>query len=114
MLTHIDHLYPGGYTRPVYQLEQTEKFEDWFKGLRDNTEKARIAVRLTAAAAGNFGDCKPVGGSVFEMCVDVGPGYRLYYTRIGVTVFMMLVGGNKSTQQRDIKVAIEMAKELKP
>jgi putative addiction module killer protein len=97
----------------MYQLEQTDRFKDWVTGLRDNLAKARIAARLTAAAAGNFGDSKPVGEGVFEMRIDVGPGYRLYYTRIGVTVFMMLVGGNKSTQQRDIKVAIQMAKELK-
>lgn len=97
----------------MYQIELTDRFKGWLKGLRDATGKARISARLRAAGAGNFGDCKPVGEGVFEMRVDIGPGYRLYYTRIGVTVFMILVGGDKSTQRRDITAAIKMAKELR-
>lgn len=97
----------------MYELQQTDKFKAWLAGLRDGKAQTRVAARLRAATEGNFGDCKPVGGAVFEMRVDEGPGYRLYYTRIGAMIYLMLAGGSKSTQRADIKLAISMAKELK-
>lgn len=99
------------YSR-MYHIEQTARFRDWHASLRDTIAKVRITARLRSAASGNFGDCRSVGEGVIEMRVDAGPGYRMYYTRIGVTIFMMLVGGDKSTQRRDITTAIQMAKEL--
>lgn len=72
-----------------------------------------IVRRIERAEAGNFGDCEPVGDSVFEMKVDYGPGYRVYFTRRGGFVYLLLIGGDKSTQKRDIKRAREMALTLK-
>lgn len=91
---------------------RTRTFADWFDGLRDRKAKARINARIAAAAAGNFGDCEPVGEGVSEMRVDVGPGYRVYFTRTGSVVYILLCGGDKSTQTKDIRKAKAMAKDL--
>lgn len=88
-------------------------FDDWLKALRDFKGRARIVSRLEAAQRGSFGDCESVGEGVSEMRIHYGPGYRVYYTRRGRTVYLLLVGGDKSTQKRDIRVALEMARELK-
>ncbi|EKF59231.1 addiction module killer protein [Agrobacterium albertimagni AOL15] len=93
-------------------FEKTEPFDVWLRALKDRTGKLRILARLTSAEQGNFGDCAPVGGDVFEMRIHYGPGYRVYYTRRGTTVYLLLIGGNKSTQKRDIKRAIAMAGNL--
>lgn len=74
---------------------------------------ARILSRLDSAALGNFGDCEPVGEGVSEMRIHFGPGYRVYYKRRGTEVYLLLLGGDKSTQKRDIKLALEMARQLK-
>ena len=92
---------------------RSEEFDDWLMSLKDRIGKARIIQRLDTAAAGNFGDCEPVGEGVSEMRIHVGPGYRLYYVRRGEVVYLLLAGGTKSTQKRDIKYAIEMARTLK-
>lgn len=96
----------------VNTIIRTEGFAEWFRRLKDAKGKARIIARLDAAALGNFGDCEPVGEGVSEMRVHTGPGYRLYFTRRGRVVYVLLLAGNKSTQQRDIKRAIQMAREL--
>ena len=75
--------------------------------------KARILSRLDSAALGNFGDCQSVGESVSEMRIHFGPGYRVYFTRRGKVVYVLLIGGDKSTQKRDIKRALNIAQELK-
>jgi len=93
-------------------LRQTEEFQGWLDGLSDRRAQVRIAARLRLAEAGNLGDWKPVGGQVSEMRVDVGPGYRLYFTRKGKVLIVMLAGGDKSTQARDIKRAQKMVTEL--
>ena len=93
-------------------FERTEEFNDWLAGLKDKIGRARIALRIRSAEHGNFGDCEPVGEGVFEMRVHVGPGYRAYYLRRAKVVYLLLLGGNKSTQKRDIKHAIEMARTL--
>lgn len=72
----------------------------------------RFLQRITAAEEGNFGDCEPVGEGVSEMRIHYGPGYRLYFTRRGETIYFLMVGGDKSTQKRDIRKAIEMAREI--
>ena len=93
-------------------FHRTAEFDVWFSSLRDKVGKARIAQRLDSAVAGNFGDCEPVGEGVFEMRVHVGPGYRVYYVRRGEVLYLLLAGGDKSSQRRDIKRAIEMARLL--
>jgi putative addiction module killer protein len=89
----------------MYTLRQTPEFQDWLDGLKDLRAQIRIVARLRHAEAGNLGDWKPVGGDVSEMRVDVGPGYRLYFTRRDSLLIVMLAGGDKSTQSRDIKRA---------
>jgi len=96
----------------VYIVRQTEIFQDWLDRLADVRVQVRIAARLRQAEQGNLGDWKPVGGNISEMRVDVGPGYRLYFTRRINTIIVMLAGGTKSSQKRDIKRVQEMLSEL--
>jgi len=97
----------------VNTFYRTAEFDSWLSNLKDKIGKARILKRIRAAEGGNFGDCEPVGGGVSEMRIHVGPGYRLYYTRTGEVIYLLLLGGGKSSQSRDIKRAIEMARSLK-
>jgi putative addiction module killer protein len=97
----------------VYEFRLSESFRAWLRDLTDAIAKARILARVRAAEAGNFGDSAPVGGGVSEMRVHVGPGYRLYYVRRDRTVHLLLVGGDKSSQKRDIRLALQMARDLK-
>jgi putative addiction module killer protein len=85
---------------------------DWFDGLRDERARARIRIRIDRLSAGNPGDVEPVGEGVSEMRIDYGPGYRLYFAQRGKTVVVLLCGGDKRTQARDVKRAIEMAREV--
>jgi putative addiction module killer protein len=94
------------------RLIHSAAFDAWLKNLRDPRGRARIVTRLEAAEHGNFGDCEPVGGGVSEMRIHCGPGYRVYYTRRGLSIYLLLAGGDKSTQQRDIRAALELAREL--
>ena len=96
----------------MFHFERSQAFADWLDSLRDTIGKARIIARLRAAEHGNFGDCESVGEAVYEMRVHYGPGYRMYFTRRGEVVYLLLVGGNKSTQKRDIKRAIQMAQNI--
>ena len=80
-------------------------FQDWLESLRDRQAQARIAVRLARLSAGNLGDCKPVGDGVWELRLDWGPGYRVYYARAGDVLILLLCGGDKRTQQKDIEQA---------
>lgn len=91
---------------------RTGEFDAWLAGLKDNTAKARILHRIRAAELGNFGDCESVGDHVSEMRVHVGPGYRVYFTRRGGVVYWLLLGGDKSTQKRDIQHAKQILKTL--
>jgi putative addiction module killer protein len=84
----------------VYNAQQTQEFQDWLDDLKDVRAQVRIAARVRLAEAGNLGDWKSIGGEISEMRVDVGPGYRLYFTRRGNIVIIMLAGGDKSTQTR--------------
>jgi putative addiction module killer protein len=88
-------------------------FDNWLRRLPDLKGKARILARIKSAEHGNFGDCAPVGEGVSEMRVHVGPGYRVYFIRQGQVVFVLLCGGDKSSQKRDIKRAKALAGELK-
>ena len=87
------------------QVIQTEAFRDWLGGLKDRRAVARVLVRLERIAGGNLGDVKPVGAGVSEARVDYGPGYRLYFASHGQTLIVLLIGGDKSTQDKDIKSA---------
>lgn len=96
----------------MYTLRQTVDFQDWLDGLKGRRAQIRIVARLRLVEAGNLGDWKSVGGAVSEMRVDVGPGYRLYFTRRGHLLIVMLAGGDKSSQKRDIRRAQEIVKQL--
>ena len=91
---------------------RTPEFDAWLKALRDPVGKARIVARIRSAEQGNFGDCEPVGEGVSEMRIHCGPGYRLYYSRKGKVVYLLLCGGDKATQKRDIKQAKALLKSL--
>jgi putative addiction module killer protein len=93
-------------------FQSTKEFDDWLRGLKDRVAKAKIFSRIDAATLGNFGECEAVGEGVSEMKIHVGPGYRIYYTRIGTVVYVLLAGSNKSTQKKDIKRALELARGL--
>jgi putative addiction module killer protein len=87
------------------ELVMTGEFEAWLTALTDEVARARIANRILSAGLGNFGDCKPVGAGVSEMRIHTGPGYRVYYSRVGSVVYLLLCGGDKSSQKRDISLA---------
>jgi putative addiction module killer protein len=96
----------------MYEIRRTDTFTKWLDKLRDARARVRVLSRLTRVEEGNLGDTKPVGESVSEMRIDYGPGYRLYYTKRRRTVIVLLVGGDKSSQEQDIKRAIQLAREL--
>ena len=100
------------YKRLMFIVERTRTFSDWLFDLKDPRARAAIVSRILRVELGNLGDVKSVGGKVSELRVDVGPGYRVYLTRTGLTVQLLLCGGDKSTQQADIEKARGMVKEL--
>ena len=93
-------------------IHTTEVFDGWFAGLRDRQAAARIKVRIRRAEEGNFGDCGPVGEGVSEMRIHYGPGYRVYFAQRGMEMVILLAGGDKSTQSKDIKTALKLAQEF--
>lgn len=94
------------------QILTTDSFEDWFTALRDIRAKVRIQARIDRAELGNFGDCESVGEGVSEMRIHYGPGYRVYFVQRGFEVVILLAGGDKSSQPKDIKRALELARRL--
>ena len=97
---------------PMNTFLRTSEFDAWLRALRDPVGKARIVARIRSAEQGNFGDCEPVGEGISEMRIHTGPGYRVYYCRRGEVVYLLLCGGNKSTQQRDIRQAKALQQSL--
>ncbi len=93
-------------------VQLTSEFESWLDNLQDKTAQVRIAARLRQAGTGHLGDWKSVGGGVCEMRVHFGPGYRLYFNRQGNVLIVMLAGGDKSSQARDIRRAQQILKDL--
>ncbi len=93
-------------------IRKTDIFAKRIDGLKDIRARARIQARIERLALGNFGDVKPVGKGVTELRVDYGPGYRVYFKRSGRTVIILLAGGDKRTQSRDIDTALRLAREL--
>jgi putative addiction module killer protein len=96
----------------MIEVRQTETFAAWFRNLRDRRARARIQVRIDRLSLGNPGDAKPVGEGVSELRIDYGPGYRVYFLRRGDTVIVLLAGGDKRTQARDIGTALRLARSL--
>lgn len=97
----------------MFEIRKTEIYAAWIDGLRDAKGRARILARVERLAGGNPGDVKAVGEGISELRIDCGPGYRVYFTRRGRTIIMLLAGGDKSTQAGDIKTAMRLARNLK-
>lgn len=97
----LDYLTPEG----------RDPYTDWLAGLADRQARARVVVRVLRMAAGNFGDCKPLSDGVWELRIDHGPGYRVYYARAGERLILLLVGGDKRRQQADIGAAVDYWKD---
>lgn len=95
----------------MFEVRQTVAFNKWHKGLRDQVAAKKIAQRITRIEAGLMGDVKFFDG-IGELRIDYGPGYRVYFVRQGTVLVILLCGGDKSSQDRDIKAAITMAQEL--
>ena len=96
----------------MIEIRKTEHFANWLDNLRDIQAKARVLVRIERLASGNAGDVKPIGEGVSEMRVNYGPGYRVYFVQRGSELIILLAGGDKSSQSRDIKTAIRLAQNL--
>jgi putative addiction module killer protein len=96
----------------VIEVRQTDEFGEWIAELNDRRAAARIAARIDRVRQGNFGDSKSVGGGVSELRIDYGPGYRVYFTRKGQEVVVLLCGGDKSDQQSDINKAKDLASKI--
>ena len=94
------------------EVRETETFKSWMKALKDSNAQVRILARIRRLSLGNVGDAKPVGEGVSELRIDYGPGYRVYFTRIWREIVVLLVGGDKSTQSKDIATAKAIAKGL--
>ena len=96
----------------MIEIRKTETFVKWLDGLDDIRARARILVRIEWLAQGNPGDVKPVGEGVSELRIDYGPGYRVYYKKQGQSIVILLAGGDKRTQSRNIKTALRLAGNL--
>jgi putative addiction module killer protein len=96
----------------MIEIRQTETYRKWFDSVRDRNAKVRIDLRIRRLSLGNTGDVKPVGGGISELRIDYGPGYRVYYIKRKNQIIILLAGGDKSTQSKDIKKAQELSRKL--
>jgi putative addiction module killer protein len=94
------------------EVRQTDDYARWFSGLRDRQARARIDARIRRLSLGNPGDVRPVGEGVSELRIDYGPGYRVYFVQRGRELLILLAGGDKRTQDRNIRTAPELARRL--
>ncbi|PKO12197.1 MAG: addiction module antitoxin RelB [Chloroflexi bacterium HGW-Chloroflexi-10] len=97
----------------MIEIRETDTFKKWFTSLKDKSARARIAVRIRRVSLGNFGDVEPIGKGVSELKIDYGAGYRVYFVKQGNLIVILLCGGDKSTQPKDIQKAYELAQMLK-
>ena len=96
----------------MFEVRKTEVYARWLDSLRDVRARARVLVRVERLAAGNLGDVRPAGEGVSELRIDYGPGYRVYFRKQGRTIVVLLAGGDKRTQGRDIETALRLARNL--
>jgi putative addiction module killer protein len=96
----------------MIEVRQTEEYSGWFRDLGDRQARARIDVRIRRLSLDNFGDVRPVGEGVSELRIEYGPGYRVYFAQRGHSLVILLAGGDKRTQHKDIKRALDLAREL--
>src|SRR6266571_3654521 len=96
----------------VIEVREAETYLRWFARLNDRTARARVLIRIRRLSLGNPGDVKSVGEGISEMRIDYGPGYRVYFTQRGKTLVILLAGGDKSTQTKDIQTAKQLARNL--
>ena len=96
----------------MIEVRKTEVYAKWLDGLRDVRARARVLVRIERLVAGNSGDVRPVGEGVSELRVDYGPGYRVYFKKRGRAMVVLLAGGDKRSQDRDVKMALRLARNL--
>jgi putative addiction module killer protein len=104
-------MYPMGYS-PLMRIQMTEVYRDWIDSLKDRTGRARVQVRVDRLAHGNPGNFRALTDGVIELKIDVGPGYRVYYTERAGVLIILLAGGDKSSQTKDIQRAIALARSL--
>lgn len=97
----------------MIEIRQTETYASWFASLRDRQARARIDVRIRRLSLGNPGDVKPVGEGVSELRIDYGPGYRVYFVQRGSAFVILLAGGDKRTQERDVQTALALARSVR-
>lgn len=97
----------------MIEIRRTASFDEWLRALRDRVALARILVRIDRLALGNPGDVRPVGEGVNELRIDYGPGYRVYFVRRGAMLVILLCGGDKSSQRRDIEAALTLARGMR-
>jgi putative addiction module killer protein len=96
----------------MIEVRQTAEYAEWYSSLRDRLAKTRIDIRIRRLSLGNPGDVKPVGGGISELRIDHGPGYRVYFVQHGTVLIVLLAGGDKSSQDKDIRLAKALAQEL--
>lgn len=96
----------------MIEIRQTETYSQWFKNLRDSQARARIDIRIRRLSLGNPGDVKPVGQGVSKLRINYGAGYRVYFIQQGNSLIILLAGGDKKTQNKDIQTALELARNL--
>ena len=96
----------------MFGVRKTEVYAKWLDSLRDTRARARVLVRVERLAAGNPGDVRPVGEGVSELRIDYGPGYRVYFKKQGHTIVVLLAGGDKRSQSRDVETALRLARDL--
>lgn len=110
--TRVDIPWIASYRIHMFEIEETDDYKAWFAGLKDIRAKAKILARVRNMSQGNFSDVEPVGNGVSETKIHYGPGYRVYFKKTGNTVVLLLCGGDKSSQSRDIKAAKALAAEV--
>ena len=108
----LDKPYPMGYNAIEVEVRETDIFKKWMRVLKDRTARSIINARIRRLSFGNEGDTGPIGGGISELRIDYGPGYRVYYTQIKSKIVILLCGGDKSSQGRDIEKAKRIALKL--